>query len=120
MPATTERTLEALWRIESPRLVAGLTRIVRDVGVAEELAQDAVVAAMETWPRTGVPDAPGAWLMTTAKRRALDLLRRRAVAGRAQDVLESEHGRTPVAPDVADEAVARAEDVGDDLLRLMS
>jgi len=72
----TNRAIEAVWRIESARLIAGLARIVRDVGLAEELAQDAVVAALEQWPRSGVPDNPGAWLMTTAKRRAVDHIRR--------------------------------------------
>ena len=65
----THRTIEAVWRIESPRLIAGLTRMVRDVGVAEDLAQDALVAALEQWPATGVPDNPAGWLMTIAKRR---------------------------------------------------
>src|SRR6266699_4288768 len=70
------RAIDAVWRIESPRLVAGLTRIVRDVGLAEDLAQDALVAALEQGPESGVPDKPGAWLMGTAKHRAIDLLRR--------------------------------------------
>src|SRR6476469_4238262 len=72
----THRTIDAVWRIESARLIAGLARMVRDVGLAEELAQDALVAALERWPRTGVPDNPGAWLMATAKNRAIDGLRR--------------------------------------------
>src|SRR5213592_2328731 len=70
------RTIDAVWRIESARLIAGLARIVRDVGVAEELAQDALVTALERWPESGVPDNPGAWLMATAKHRAIDYLRR--------------------------------------------
>src|SRR3954468_25105098 len=74
--ADTHRAIDAVWRIESPRLIAGLARIVRDVGLAEELAQDALVAALEQWPGAGVPDNPGAWLMATAKRRAIDLFRR--------------------------------------------
>ena len=74
--ADTHRAIEAIWRIESPRLVAGLARMVRDVGLAEDLAQDALVAALETWPKGGVPDNPAAWLMTAAKRRAIDFLRR--------------------------------------------
>ena len=74
--ADTHRTIDAVWRIESPRLIAGLTRIVRDVGVAEDLAQDALVAALEQWPQSGVPDNPGAWLMATAKHRAIDRFRR--------------------------------------------
>src|SRR5580765_6401009 len=85
MTATdTHRTIAAVWRIESARLIASLARIVRDVGIAEELAQDALVAAMEQWPRSGVPDNPGAWLMATAKHRAIDKLRR-------DDLLERKH-----------------------------
>src|SRR5687767_2639262 len=77
MAATdTHRAIDAVWRIESPRLIAGLARIVRDVGLAEELAQDALVAALEKWPESGVPDNPGAWLMATAKNRAIDEIRR--------------------------------------------
>src|SRR5436305_3497892 len=77
MPAADiHRTIDAVWRIESARLIAGLARIVRDVGAAEELAQEALVAALERWPETGVPDNPGAWLMATAKNRAIDELRR--------------------------------------------
>src|SRR5213593_2179334 len=72
----TQLAIDAVWRIESPRLIAGLARMVRDVGVAEDLAQDALVAALEQWPGSGVPDNPGAWLMATAKHRAIDLLRR--------------------------------------------
>ncbi len=74
----TRSAIEAVWRIESPRLIAGLARITGDVGVAEELAQDALVIALEQWPVRGVPDGPGAWLMATAKHRAIDLVRRRA------------------------------------------
>src|SRR5215211_4860994 len=76
MATAAHRTVDAVWRIESPRLIAGLTRIVRDVGVAEELAQDALVAALEQWPQSGVPENPGAWLMTTAKHHAIDRIRR--------------------------------------------
>ncbi|HEY0305675.1 MAG TPA: sigma factor, partial [Longimicrobiales bacterium] len=76
MTSDTNRTIDAVWRIESPRLIAGLVRLVGDVGLAEDLAQDALVAALEHWPTTGVPSNPGAWLMTTAKRRAFDQLRR--------------------------------------------
>src|SRR6266498_3283780 len=76
MTTETHRTIDAVWRIESARLIAGLARIVRDVGLAEELAQDALVAALEQWPQSGVPDNPGAWLMATAKHRAIDLVRR--------------------------------------------
>src|SRR5439155_2178245 len=83
----THRTINAVWRIESPRLIAGLARIVGDVGVAEELAQDALVVALERWPESGVPDNPGAWLMATAKHRAIDLLRRQTVLERKQEEL---------------------------------
>ena len=72
----TNRVIDAVWRIESPRLIAGLVRMTRDVGLAEELAQDALVAALEQWPESGVPDNPGAWLMATAKHRAIDRFRR--------------------------------------------
>src|SRR6202140_3490671 len=81
----THRAIDAVWRIESPRLIAGLARIVRDVGLAEDLAQDALVVALERWPETGVPDNPGAWLMATAKHRAIDRLRR-------DKLLERKHG----------------------------
>src|SRR5215470_11468225 len=77
MATDTRRTIEAVWRIESARLIAGLTRLVRDVGIAEELAQDALVTALERWPESGIPENPGAWLMATAKNRALDELRRK-------------------------------------------
>ncbi|UUZ89703.1 hypothetical protein LJK87_26890 [Paenibacillus sp. P25] len=76
------RTIDAIWRIESPKLIAGLTRMVQDVGLAEDLAQDALVIALERWPASGIPDNPGAWLMTTAKRRAIDLLRRNKLRDR--------------------------------------
>jgi predicted RNA polymerase sigma factor len=74
--AEAHRAIDAVWRIESPRVIAGLARLVRDVGLAEELAQDALVAALERWPTQGVPDNPGAWLMATAKHRAIDRQRR--------------------------------------------
>ena len=74
----THRAIDAVWRIESAKLIAGLTRIVRDVGLAEDLAQDALLAALEKWPESGVPDNPGAWLMATAKHRAIDAFRREA------------------------------------------
>ena len=77
MASVFHRTIESVWRSESPRLIAGLARIVRDVGVAEELAQDALVAAMEQWPRDGMPENPGAWLMATARHRAIDQVRRK-------------------------------------------
>ncbi|HEX2415499.1 MAG TPA: sigma factor, partial [Thermoleophilaceae bacterium] len=87
MPADVQRSIEAVWRIESARLIAGLARIVRDVGLAEDLAQDALVAALERWPESGVPDNPGAWLMATAKHRAIDQLRRRTTLERKQEQL---------------------------------
>jgi RNA polymerase sigma-70 factor, ECF subfamily len=113
-----QRAITAVFRIESPRLIAGLARMVRDVGLAEELAQDALVIALEKWPEGGVPDNPGAWLMATAKRRAIDVLRRnkRVVEkhGQLQQDLESE--RADPAEQLAE---ALDDDVGDDLLRLV-
>jgi RNA polymerase sigma factor (sigma-70 family) len=110
------RTIEAVWRIESPRLIAGLARMVRDVGLAEELAQDALVAALERWPESGVPDNPAAWLMTAAKRRGIDRLRRsRRFEAKQAEIgreIESQHA----GPDLD---AALDDDVGDDLLRLM-
>src|SRR6202795_261116 len=91
MTATdTHRAIDAVWRIESARIIAGLTRIVRDVGVAEDLAQDALVAALEQWPESGVPDNPGAWLMATAKHRAIDHFRRNARLERKHEELGRE------------------------------
>src|SRR5258706_12625657 len=86
----THRTIDAVWRIESPRLIAGLTRIVRDVGLAEDFAQDALLAALERWPESGVPDNPGAWLMATAKHRAIDTFRRTELSERKHDDLVHE------------------------------
>src|SRR6516162_1850730 len=83
----THRAIDAVWRIESPRLIAGLARVVRDVGLAEDLAQDALVAALEQWPESGVPDNPGAWLMATAKHRAIDVLRRNKLLDRKHEEL---------------------------------
>src|SRR5947199_10862073 len=95
----THRTIDAVWRIESARLIAGLTRVVRDVGLAEDLAQDALVAAMEQWPESGVPDNPGAWLMAAAKRRAIDHFRRDKMLARKHEVvlrnLEEEQSKPP-------------------------
>jgi RNA polymerase sigma factor (sigma-70 family) len=112
------RAIDAVWRIESARLIAGLARLVRDVGLAEELAQDALVAALERWPQSGIPDNPGAWLMTTAKRRAIDLLRRAKRLERKHQELgrQIEEPGELAAPDI-DAAID--DDVGDDLLRLM-
>jgi RNA polymerase sigma factor (sigma-70 family) len=114
----THRTIDAIWRIESPRLIAGLARIVRDVGVAEDLAQDALVAALEQWPREGVPNNPGAWLMASAKHRAIDFFRRNAMLERKHAELgyEIESNQRSAAPDLD---AALDDDVGDDLLRLM-
>ncbi|MBV8372613.1 MAG: RNA polymerase sigma factor [Candidatus Eremiobacteraeota bacterium] len=106
--------MEAVWRIESPRLIAGLARYVRDVAVAEELAQDAFVAALERWPQSGVPRVPGAWLMTTAKRRAIDRLRRDARLARKQEALLRDREIRQTDP-----AANADDDVGDDLLRLI-
>jgi RNA polymerase sigma factor (sigma-70 family) len=118
----TRRAIDAVWRIESASIVAGVARLVRDIGLAEELAQDALVAAMEHWPGEGVPDNPGAWLMTTAKRRALDHLRQTALHARKQQELgaDADARGDHVAPDIA-EAIAEAEGdvIGDDLLRLI-
>ena len=113
----THRTIEAVWRIESPRLIAGLTRMVRDVGVAEDLAQDALVAALEQWPQSGVPDNPGAWLMATAKRRAIDRFRRSARLERKLDEVGRELASREMA--IPDMVSALDDDLGDDLLRLM-
>src|SRR5258706_4682524 len=99
MDSATHRAIGAVWRIESARLIAGLARMVRDVGLAEELAQDALVAALETWPDSGVPDNPGAWLMATAKHRAIDVLRRHTRVERKHEELGHElqelEARTP-------------------------
>jgi len=114
----THRAINAVWRIESARLIAGLTRIVRDVGLAEELAQDALVAALEQWPESGTPDNPGAWLMATAKHRAIDVLRRGRRLEHKHEELghEIELRRELSAPDL-DAAID--DDMGDDLLRLV-
>src|SRR5215471_17210820 len=113
-----KRTIDAVWRIESARLIAGLARIVRDVGVAEELAQDALVAALEQWPKQGVPENPGAWLMQAAKHRAIDRLRRNKRIEQKHEELgrELEEKQERAAEEI--EAAAE-DDVGDDLLRLI-
>jgi RNA polymerase sigma-70 factor (ECF subfamily) len=109
--------IDAVWRIESPRLIAGLARIVRDIGVAEDLAQDALVAALEQWPKSGVPDNPGAWLMAAAKHRAIDYFRRNTLLERKHEELGREFAtREMVVPDLTS---ALDDDVGDDLLRLV-
>ena len=115
--ADTHRAIDAVFRIESPRLIAGLARMVRDVGLAEELAQDALVIALERWPETGVPEKPGAWLMAAAKNRALDMLRRKKLAERKFEELGRElEIEEQVAPDLD---AALDDDIGDDLLTLV-
>jgi len=116
--AEIHRAIDAVWRMESPRLIAGLTRIVRDVGVAEDLAQDALVAALEQWPESGIPSNPGAWLMGTAKHRAIDQLRRRSMLDRKHEELGRELDEQQQS--AAAEIEASLDDpVGDDLLRLV-
>jgi RNA polymerase sigma factor (sigma-70 family) len=111
------RAVEAIWRIESPKVIAGVAHVVHDIGLAEELAQDAFVAALQQWPESGVPDRPGAWLMGTAKHRAIDLLRRNQTLQRKHDELgrqlEVEESSMP------DLDAAIEDGIGDDLLRLM-
>ena len=117
--SSTNGSIDAVWRIESPRLIAGLARIVRDVGVAEDLAQDALVAALEQWPKSGVPDNPGAWLMAVAKHRAIDYFRRNTRIERKHEELGRELAtREMVVPDF-NAAFDNEDDVGDDLLRLV-
>jgi RNA polymerase sigma factor (sigma-70 family) len=113
----THRAIEAVWRIESARVIAGLTRIVRDVAVAEELAQDALVAALEQWPESGVPKNPGAWLVAAAKHRAIDYFRRSALIDRKHEVLARELAASE--REVPDFAAAMDDEIGDDLLRLL-
>jgi len=115
---TPKKAIEAVWRIESARLLGGLVRLVRDVGLAEDLAQEALVLALERWPETGIPDNPGAWLMTAAKHRGLDELRRRRLIERKHDALGPE-AFEPAPPGPVDVERALDEDVGDDLLRLV-
>ncbi|HYU53562.1 MAG TPA: RNA polymerase sigma factor [Gemmatimonadaceae bacterium] len=112
------RAIDAVWRIESPRLIAGLARITGDVGLAEDLAQDALVAALERWPQTGVPDNPGAWLMATAKHRAIDMHRRSKRIERKHEQIGHELDAQQEMS-VSDLDAALDDDIGDDLLRLM-
>ena len=115
--AEAHRAIDAVWRIESARLIAALARMVRDVGLAEELAQDALVAALERWPESGVPDNPGAWLMATAKHRAIDSLRRgKRLAGKHEELVRELEARQEMATPDLDAAID--DRVGDDLLRL--
>lgn len=122
MHSATHQAIAAVWRIDAARIVAVVARMVRDIGVAEELAQDALVAALEHWPREGIPDKPGAWLMTTAKRRALDHLRHGKMRDAKLDELgqDLEAQEALVVPDFVDALdAARQDDIGDDLLRLV-
>ena len=116
--SAAHRAIDAVFRIEAPRLIAGLARLVRDVGLAEELAQDALVAALERWPESGVPDNPGAWLMATARHRAIDVLRRGKRIERAHEEIghEMDARQEAAAPDLD---AALDDDIGDDLLRLV-
>ena len=115
-PADIHRAIDAVWRIESARVIAGLTRIVRDVAAAEDLAQDALVAALEQWPESGIPRNPGAWLMAAGRNRAIDLLRRKTLVERKHEALGYE---TPGDTGTPDLEAALDDDIGDDLLRLM-
>ena len=116
----TQRTIDAIWRIESPKLVAGLARMVHDVGIAEDLAHDALVAALEQWPVSGVPRNPGAWLMATSKRRAIDLWRRNKLLDRKHEAIGYElQAEQQNVPDIEAAIDERADDLGDDLLRLI-
>ena len=118
----THRAIEAVWRIESAKVIAHVARLVRDVGLAEELAQDALVSALEHWPDDGLPDNPGAWLMATAKNRALDRLRQDALHARKHEELghDLDALQAHVVPDFVDAlAEASEDDIGDDLLRLV-
>ena len=119
MRAEINRTIDAVWRIESARLIAGLARIVRDVGLAEDLAQEALVAALEQWPESGVPDNPGAWLMATAKHRAIDRIRRAEVLERKTRELERQLEVQGGGTEQPDLAAAIDDTFEDDLLRLV-
>lgn len=111
--SATHRAIEAVWRIESARLIGGLVRVVRDVGLAEDLAQEALITALERWPDAGIPDNPGAWLMTTARNRAIDQLRKQQMQARKHGIMESAVPADPSPPPDVE------QDVEDDLLRLM-
>src|SRR5262245_21826090 len=115
MPTSPE-AIAAIWKIESPKVIAGVTRIVRDVSLAEDMAQDALVQALEQWPAAGLPDNPGAWLMTAAKRRALDARRHRKMADRKLDDLGREAGARMRATDY--DLPGDDDRIEDDLLRL--
>ena len=122
MAPATHSAIEAVWRIEAAKIIGGVARLVRDVGLAEELAQDALVAALEHWPGAGVPDNPGAWLMATAKNRALDRLRRATLQSAKHEEIahDLEAQQALVVPDFVEGLdAARADQIGDDLLRLI-
>jgi RNA polymerase sigma-70 factor, ECF subfamily len=114
----THRAIDAVWRIEQAKLIAGLTRMVRDVGIAEDLAQEALVSALDQWPKTGIPENPGAWLMAAAKHRAIDLFRRNTLLERKHRELgyELEIEQEAAQPDFD---AALDDQIGDDLLRLV-
>jgi RNA polymerase sigma factor (sigma-70 family) len=118
MATDTHRAIDAVWRIEAPRLIAGLARIVRDVGLAEELAQDALVTALNEWPNAGIPDNPGAWLMAAAKNRAIDALRRKKMLARKHAEIAREIEDEPATHQEEVEA-ALDDEIGDDMLRLI-
>src|ERR1041385_7900908 len=115
MAPDTHQAIEAIWRIEQAKIIAGVARITRDVGVAEELAQDALVAALKRWPEAGIPDNPAAWLMATAKNRALDERRRAKLIERTHE----ETAREVEEADPPERDAALDDDIGDDLLRLI-
>src|SRR6201995_3899468 len=117
-PRDARRAIDAVWRIESARVIGGLARLVHDIGWAEDLAQDALVAALEPWPQSGLPDNPGAWLMATAKHRAIDQLRRQRMAERRHDELGRRQEREQATGQL-DLAAAADDDIGDDMLSLL-
>ncbi|MBS0448752.1 MAG: RNA polymerase sigma factor [Proteobacteria bacterium] len=122
MSSATHAAIGAVWRIESAKIVAGVARLTHDIGIAEELAQDALIAALEHWPQSGVPDNPGAWLMATAKNRALDHLRREQMLARKHEQIGADLDAQEAlyVPDFVDALdAARADEIGDDLLRLI-
>src|SRR5215831_7549501 len=116
MTTDAHRTIDAVWKIESPKIIGALVRMLRDIGLAEDLAQDALVAALEEWPERGIPDNPGAWLMTIAKHRAIDRLRRNQLLERKHEELGRELGAREMT--VPDFTQSIDEPVADDLLRL--
>src|SRR5262249_5309792 len=118
-PTETHRVIDTVWRIESARLIAGLARIVRDVGLAEELAKDALVVALEKWPESGIPDNPGAWLMATAKHRAIDYFRRNKLLERKHEELARELKSQQESAMADSDRFADAHKIEDDLLRLV-